>query len=168
MIGVVTGSGDDCELPRDASESSVPEVATATLTIAEASRATGLAPKRLRRHIGAGRFPGAFREATARGPDTGRWRIPISELVAAGCSLDLAARERPEVRHGDANIEIERLRAELAEERSRRIAAETLAEERGQALDEARRALRGEARGDSRTGQLGIQKRSGLRGNWLH
>jgi hypothetical protein len=146
----------------------VPEVATATLTIAEASRATGFARNRLRRHIGTGRFPGAFREATARGPDTGRWRIPISELVSAGFSLDLAALERPEVRHGDANIEIERLRAELAEERSRRIAAETLAEERGQGLDEAQHALRREGNGDSRTGQVRIWKRSGLRGNWLH
>jgi hypothetical protein len=150
----------------------VPEVGAATLTIAEASRATGVARESLRRDIGSGRFPGAFREATARGPDTGRWRIPVSDVVSAGFSLGLAALERPEARYpeerfGDANIEIARLRAELAEERSRRIAAETLAEERGQVILEARNALSSESEDDSPVEELPTWKRPGRRGNWL-
>ena len=41
-----------------------------------------------------------------------------------------------------AESEIEELRAELAEERARRIVAEAIAEERAQALEDARLALR--------------------------
>jgi hypothetical protein len=41
-----------------------------------------------------------------------------------------------------ADSEIERLRAELAEERERRIVAEAVAEERALALEDARLALR--------------------------
>jgi hypothetical protein len=167
----VSSLSDESELPGGASES-VPAVGAATLTIAEASRATGISRESLRRDIGSGRFPGAFREATARGPDTGRWRIPVSDVVAAGFSLGLAALEQPEERYaaeryGPANIEIERLRAALADERSRRIAAETLAEERGQAILEARNALRSEGDDDSPVEELPTWKRPGRRGNWL-
>jgi hypothetical protein len=46
------------------------------------------------------------------------------------------------VEESATDTEIERLRAELAEERARRIFAEAIAEERAQALEDARLALR--------------------------
>jgi hypothetical protein len=50
----------------------------------------------------------------------------------------------PHLLPADASVEseIERLRAELAGERERRIVAEAVAEERARALDDARLALR--------------------------
>jgi hypothetical protein len=89
------------------------------------------------------------------GPNTGRPRAP----------------HRREAADLDREIEVERLRAELAEERARRIAAEdALAEQREQTLDEALRASRlRDLSGITSvpTPQLRIQRRTPLRGNWL-
>jgi hypothetical protein len=89
------------------------------------------------------------------GPNTGRPRAPHRRDAA-----DL-----------DRELEVERLRAELAEERARRIAAEdALAELRDQTLDEALRASRLRdlsAITSVPTPQLRIQRRTPLRGNWL-
>ena len=76
----------------------------------------------------------------------------------------------------DASVdtEIERLRAELAEERERRIVAEAVAEERARALEDARLALRAIAGADA-AGEEDIAvdvanedaPRPRPRGNWL-
>ena len=74
-----------------------------------------------------------------------------------------------------AESEIERLRAELAEERERRMVAEAIAEERGQALEDARLALRAIAALETANGQEpepeiaapSEEQRSRPRGNWL-
>jgi hypothetical protein len=65
--------------------------------------------------------------------------------------------------------EIERLRAELADERERRIAAEALAEERGEALASARKAarFRNNAAPPAPTQEISLRQRTVLRGNWL-
>jgi hypothetical protein len=74
-----------------------------------------------------------------------------------------------------AETEIERLRAELAEERERRIVAEAVAEERAQALEDARVALRAIAALDAANGPapepeaaIDDGTRPRPRGNWLH
>ena len=46
------------------------------LTTNEAAKYLRNSPKTIRKWIGAGRFPGAYRTSG----DTGRWRIPASEL----------------------------------------------------------------------------------------
>lgn len=75
-----------------------------------------------------------------------------------------------------AESEIERLRAELAEERERRIVAEAVAEERAQALEDARLALRVIADGQPANGNgnqpeveapPADEPRMRPRGNWL-
>jgi hypothetical protein len=73
-----------------------------------------------------------------------------------------------------AETEIERLRAELAAERERRIVAEATAEERALALEDARLALRAIAALESKAGPEpepetanGDEPRSRPRGNWL-
>jgi hypothetical protein len=71
--------------------------------------------------------------------------------------------------------EIERLRAELAEERERRAVAEAIAEERAQALEDARLALRAIAALETAGGHEpepevaspSEEQRSRPRGNWL-
>jgi len=76
----------------------------------------------------------------------------------------------------DASVEseIERLRAELAEERERRIVAEAVAEERAQALEDARLALRALAEAPPENGNAAGPNdtaaddgRPRPRGNWL-
>jgi hypothetical protein len=66
--------------------------------------------------------------------------------------------------------EVERLRRELAEERERRIVAETLAEERAHALEDARLALRALAASPPPNGNDTTEddSRPRRRGNWLH
>ena len=65
--------------------------------------------------------------------------------------------------------EIERLRAELAAERERRMAAEALADERGEALASARKAarFRNNSAPPAPTQEISLRQRTVLRGNWL-
>lgn len=117
----------------------------ASLTLVDAARATGVDRRTLRRQIDDGTFPGAYREETARGPDTGSWRVPIADLAAAGHTVAEISREPRAARSlkpAEAALEIEALRAELAEERTLRLVAEAVAEERSAALKDARLALR--------------------------
>ena len=87
------------------------------------------------------------------GPNTGRPTTPL---------------HREDREH---EVEVERLRAELAEERAARIAAEAALDElREQLLDEARWASRLRDLSDVTsvpTPQLRLQRRTPLRGNWL-
>jgi hypothetical protein len=69
----------------------------------------------------------------------------------------------------DLTAEIDRLRAELADERKRRIAAEALVKEQEQALESARRAARyrSVAAPSVPAPEISIRRRTLLRGNWL-
>jgi len=113
-----------------------------SLSIREASLATGATRPTLRRDIDAGRFPGAFREDTSRGSGLGIWRVPVADLLAAGYSLRSDSPAAPESDRTGLENEVRELRAELARERERREAAEALAFERATALEDAQRALR--------------------------
>jgi hypothetical protein len=55
-----------------------------TMSVAEAVDRCGIAPSALRRALHQGRFPNAFRTATADPEAVGPWRIPVSDLIAAG------------------------------------------------------------------------------------
>lgn len=54
------------------------------LTLSEAAAACGRGRSTIRRYLDADRFPGAFREPGEAGPETGPWRIPLEDLIAAG------------------------------------------------------------------------------------
>jgi len=137
-------------------------------TIAEASRRIGVAPRLVRQQIKANSFPGAYRETTARGPQTGRWKIPLIDLLAAGYSFPLPAPDRNEASVVERESELERLRAELTLERERRIAAEVFAEKLVRAVEELERTSRvRELPGMPPPRPMPVQRRIPLRGNWL-
>jgi hypothetical protein len=119
-----------------------------SLTIREVARASGLSRRSLQEQIREGTFPNAFRQSPSGRSDNGPWRIPMGDLDAAGITIDESVLEHDVVAAGGAPLgpdspqdELERLRAELADERTRRIVAEALAEERALALEHTRLAL---------------------------
>lgn len=122
-----------------------------TLTLREAADHTGASLRTLRRRLTDGAFPNATKDD---GP-SGAWRIPVTDLEAAGIPVT-AARPTPDpvpdhdarlAEDHDARLAEADERARLAEERARvaevraRI-AEVIAEERGKALEDTRLALR--------------------------
>ena len=95
-----------------------PDTSGTTLAISEAARRMGVSVSTLRRRLTRGQIPGAHK---APGPDGLEWRVPVSALPD------------PTTPHTHVDEdEVETLRAELAELRTRVAVAE--------ALDEARRA----------------------------
>lgn len=121
-----------------------PEVPT--LTLREAADHTDASLRTLRRRLSDGAFPNATKDP---GP-SGAWRVPVTDLEAAGLTVtaatatpdpvppvpDLAAR----IAEADERVRAAEDRARNAEERAR--IAEAVAEERGRALDDTRLALR--------------------------
>lgn len=89
-----------------------------TLAISEAARRMGVSVSTLRRRLTKGQIPGAHK---APGPDGLEWRVPVSALP-----------DTPSVSSPVDTDEVQSLRDELAELRTRVAVAE--------ALDEARRA----------------------------
>lgn len=118
------------------------------LTISEAAEAAHVNRRTIRRRLDAGDFPGAYRDApgTSRGPTA--WRIPVTDLLAAGFTLHAPTppEDTPQGQPGPdpsgTPRDLDRLRTEVAELRRRAEVAEAIAEERGRALDDARLALR--------------------------
>lgn len=96
----------------------VPDDSGTTLAISEAARRMGVSVSTLRRRLTKGQIPGAHK---APGPDGLEWRVPVSALP-----------DTPSTPSPVNPDEVESLRAELAELRTRVAVAE--------ALDEARRA----------------------------
>lgn len=103
-----------------------------SLTLREAADACSLSMKQMRRHATAGRFLNATKDAR------GQWRIPVTDLIAAGFHLHASPPTEP-VPERD---ELDELRAEVADLRRRAEVAEALARERAEALDYERSALR--------------------------
>ncbi len=120
------------------------------LTLAQAVEASDVSRSTLRRWLQAGRVPGAQRS------DDGGWAIPVDGLLAAGARLHSpqggdpgvtngveGLHDAPSVAHVDTLVErLAELRFELAMARMERDKAEAVAEERGRALEDARRMLR--------------------------
>lgn len=95
-----------------------PDTSGTTLAISEAARRMGVSVSTLRRRLTKGQIPGAHK---APGPDGLEWRVPVSALP-----------DTPSTSSPVDTDEVESLRNELAELRTRVAVAE--------ALDEARRA----------------------------
>ncbi len=108
------------------------------LTITEAARAAGVDRRTIRRKLDAGAFPGAVQD-TEPGRGGSVWRIPVTELLAAGFVLHAPTPPEEPVPPAPADTD---LRAENEQLRRRAEVAEAIAEERGRALDDARLALR--------------------------
>lgn len=120
------------------------------LTLAQAVEASDVSRSTLRRWLQAGRVPGAQRS------EDGGWVIPVDGLLAAGARLHTPqgpdagftngverVHDTPSEEHVDTLVQrLAELRFELAMARMERDKAEAVAEERGRALDDARRMLR--------------------------
>lgn len=94
--------------------------------------------------------------------------MPVADLVAAGYSLQGDSPTASEPHRMGLEIEVRELRLELAREKELREAAEALAMERADALEDARRILRALAGAPAPSAQSaeGTRDRR-LRGNWL-
>ncbi len=114
------------------------------MTIRDVSTASGIDRRTLTTHLKEGRFPNAFRETSDRGVAKGPWFIPVGDLVAAGIALDESqpAHNGAGPTSSELRAELDTVRAELAEERSRRRVAEALADERASAIEHLRDALK--------------------------
>jgi hypothetical protein len=134
------------------------------LIVREAAAACRLSPRTIRRKLNAGAFPNAYQAPLSDDPDKTVWKIPVSDLEAAGLHPTLVhpafskAAPAPESgTPGPTVLELVRsdrfgrLRAELAEAVAAaeiallRAEAErwrVIAEERAQALDRADLALK--------------------------
>jgi len=118
-----------------------------TLTLREAADHTDASLRTLRRRLAEGAFPNAVKDD---GP-SGAWRVPVTDLEAAGLTVT-AARATPDpvpdpvpdlaaqMAAAEERVRAAEDRARNAEERAR--LAEAVAEERGRALDDTRLALR--------------------------
>lgn len=117
-------------------------------TISEAQKMTGVSRSTLRRRLDEKAFPGAFRAGKS-----GEWRIPVEDLLAVGLRVNAPAPgEDVLTEQGQGGVpaapdpgmaarvaELERL---LAVEQVRREAAEQLAAERAERVEDLRGALR--------------------------
>jgi hypothetical protein len=135
------------------------------LTLTEASRITDVGRRSLRKQIDAGCFAGAYRDDTAAGPQTGRWRIPVIDLVNVGYVLNLANLD-PRPATGGLGEQNRMLQTQLELERARRIAAEGRVRELEAALEPVHEPDEPES-GAALTWQAASRQRTGLRGNWL-
>ena len=110
----------------------------ALLTISEAAAASGKDRRTIRRHLDAGRFPGAQRTDSTSGPV---WRIPVDELLAAGLTLHApSAPDEPAPKPADLDA-LAHLGAERDDWTARALVAAAGAEERGAALADLRRLV---------------------------
>lgn len=106
------------------------------LTISEAARICGVRRRAIRRRQQAGEFVNSFRDAD------GTWRIPLSDLTAAGLEPQLES-DPGELRIVSAPAShVERLRTEVAVLRERVRALEIIAREREERVQDLRTILR--------------------------
>lgn len=109
---------------------------TPALTISEAARICGVRRRAIRRRHQAGEFGHSFRDAD------GTWRIPLSDLTAAGLEPHQES-DPDELRIVSAPAShIERLRTEVAVLRERVRALEIIAREREERVEDLRTILR--------------------------
>ena len=112
------------------------------LSQGEAARACGVSQATLRRARRSGRLPGATQS------DDGGWRIPVSDLLGAGFSMDRVTPDttgdggHDTAQEGGAALEIADLRRMLSESERARAVAEALATERAREIERADRMLR--------------------------
>lgn len=103
-----------------------PDSSGTTLTISEASRRTGVSVSTIRRRLKAGAIPGAYK---TDGPDGEEWRIPVA-------SLDGIASESSKRTTSDDPEEVEELRRQVSDLRTRAEVAEALLDSERRGRDE--------------------------------
>jgi excisionase family DNA binding protein len=103
-----------------------PDSSGTTLTISEASRRTGVSVSTIRRRLKAGAIPGAYK---TDGPDGEEWRIPVA-------SLDGLASESSKRTTSDDPEEVEELRRQVSDLRTRAEVAEALLDSERRGRDE--------------------------------
>ena len=110
-----------------------------SMTITEAAQAAGVARSTVRRRLDLEEFPRAWREPEP--PQ--RWRVPVADLLAAGLDVHRPSRQDSEPDPEPPRLpETARLAAELELERARRQAAEALAQERLDRIEDLRASMR--------------------------
>lgn len=116
------------------------------LSISEAARRTGTSRTTVRRRLDAGELQWAWRT-----PD-GAWRVPVSDLLA--CGFELSDGPRPSAEPStDSEADsgrVAQLERDLAVERARREAAERIAAERLDRVEDLRGVLRALEAGERR------------------
>lgn len=122
-----------------------------SLTLTEAADACDVHRSTIRRALDRDAFPNAYREPGVLGPASGLWRIPVTDLIAAGYSVYAPDRGDGEgapppvpqtVPRAHELDELEQLRSEIAAMRARAELAEAIAHERQRSLEDLRVALR--------------------------
>ena len=116
-------------------------------SLTEAAAACGVGRSTIRRRLDASVFPTAFRLDGPDGPGSGEWRIPLSDLRAAGLIGEQSEPVREQA-HDISADEVEHLRCELAIEVERREGLEALLAERERVVETQALALRAFGVGD--------------------
>ena len=116
-----------------------------SLTLSEAAEACGVSRSTIRRKHEAGEFPNAYKA----GPDNA-WRIPVTDLLGAGLKPGRPsppdAVSEPDERTRAATVtlpkaELDALREQLHNERTRALVAEARLSERAETVDALKEAL---------------------------
>lgn len=116
-----------------------------SLTLSEAAEACGVSRSTVRRKHEAGEFPNAFKA----GPDNA-WRIPVTDLLGAGLRPgrpsppDAVSEPDERVRAATVTLpkaELDALREQLQNERTRALVAEARLSERAETVDALKEAL---------------------------
>lgn len=143
-------------LPPNQAPETTPERAPthgAALTIKEAARACAVAHVTIRRALDAQKFSSAYRGDGPRGPGTGPWLIPVTDLLSAGyhpnapelgdVSADEVVSEGSDTPSAPLSWEAyASLRERLARAEEQARSALSIAEERAQTIEVLREALR--------------------------
>jgi hypothetical protein len=107
------------------------------LSLTAAARTAGVSRSTLRRRLAEGAFKGAQRDAQ------GQWQVPVTDLIAVGLSPAVTPPTgTPMSMPVSVPDRVAVLEAELAVERAKREAAERLATERLDRVEDLRLALR--------------------------
>src|SRR5699024_44584 len=114
-------------------------------TLAEAAERCSISRSTIKRRLSAGELPNAYKTSS------GQWRIPVTDLIAAGYDpgkVEWSDPEQPtpsatsEPQQGPSEARLRELEQELAQERLRRANAEQIAEERRARIEDLQMAMR--------------------------
>jgi hypothetical protein len=111
------------------------------LTLTEAAAATGASRRTLTRALSSDKFPSAYREAGPKGPETGPWRVPVDDLLAAGFRLHQPAPPDPPAAATAVDEAAPQPQPMVDEWRVRAEVAEALAAERARTIDDLRATI---------------------------
>ena len=114
-------------------------MARPTWTLREAEERCGVSRSTLKRRLAAGDFPNAYKTSQ------GQWRVPVTDLIAAGYqpgAVDWGEHPEEPAPATTPPDRVTELEHELAQERLRRDSAEQLAQERQDRIADLQQAMR--------------------------